>query len=535
MAHRLEFVVSASLLVLAAKVAAQPQIAPGGVVNSASNAAVGSPNSSIAPGSIFSIYGSNLGPSSSPALAYPLQTTLGGVSLQVSQGSTMFNAFPIFVGPNQLNAILPGSVPAGVVTLSVNYNGQTSNTVSIQVAANSFGIFAVSSSGVDSLDYTRGPGVGVITGANGQLYSLNSAAHAGDVATLWGTGIGASPGDDGSAPPRQIDMPDLPLSVFAGNQKVNVLYRGRTGFTGEDQINFVIPPGVAGCYVPVAVQIGNIVSNFVTMPIAPAGQSCPDPARPVRQISTTGNILLRRYTMIGTETSTTDGGSVFFGDPQILAFPYYPPVVGNPYSLPAGACSGGITYPGVFDILTSELNAGPAITITGPNGVQQIVTAVPNSGTYSPAEFGGGANPLYLDAGAYTASGPGGTNVAPVVGWVVGPFAQNFTIPPPLTWTNQAGINTVDRSMDLDVTWDGGDPNGTVQITGYVGFVCNAKNSNHHFTIPAFVLLSLPPSSEALPGYISLGTVSTTPFTAPGISSGTINSVVTIVKTVTYQ
>jgi hypothetical protein len=330
-------------------------------------------------------------------------------------------------------------------------------------------------------------------------------------------------------------MPGLPLSVFAGNQQVNVRYRGRAGFTGEDQINFVVPSGIAGCYVPVAVRIGNVVSNFVTMPIAPAGQPCPDSAIALSRNSVTGKIVLSRYTMIGTATNTLDSGSAFFGNPQILAFPYFPPTAGNPYSLPLGTCSGSITYPGVFDILSSELNAGPAITITGPNGIQQIVTAAPYSGNYSPAQFGGGANPLYLDAGAYTASGPGGSNVVAVVGSVVGPFSQSFTIPQPLTWTNQTSIGTVDRSKGLDITWEGGDPNGTVQITGYVGFICNARNSDHHFTIPAFVLLTLPPSSETLPGYLSLGAMSTTPFTAAGISSGTINSIVTIVKNVTYQ
>ena len=73
-------------------------------------------------------------------------------------------------------------------------------------------------------------------------------------------------------------MPNLPVSVYVGTQPAIVTYRGRATFTGEDQINFVVPSGVTGCYAPVAVQIGLIVSNFVTMPIAPVGQQCPDAA-----------------------------------------------------------------------------------------------------------------------------------------------------------------------------------------------------------------------------------------------------------------
>jgi uncharacterized protein (TIGR03437 family) len=495
--------------VLVATAAPRPQIAANGVVNAASNAPVGRPNSSIAQGSIFTIYGSNLGPSSTPALAYPLETTLGGVSVQVSSGGTALNAIPIFVGPKQINAILPGSTPIDAsATLTVTYNGQTGNAASFQVVANSFGIFTVNSTG---------SGAGIITHAKNQLYSVNLPANAGNTATVWGTGIGASPGDDGSAPPQQINMPNLPLSVYVGTQSATVTYRGRSGFTGEDQINFVVPSGITGCYVPVAVEIGNIVSNFVTMPIAPPGQSCPDPAMSYPN-APTGNITLTRSTTIGATTSTTDSGEADFGT--------LPSVSAHPFFLPAGTCIGDIIVQ-VFLEAPFQLDAGPAITITGPNGSQQL----PASAFYS-GKLGGGsganAQPLYLSAGAYTVSGPGGTEV--------GPFSQNFTIPQPLTWTNQGDITTVDRSAGLDITWTGGDPYGTVQITGdFVSFLCYAKISDQHFTIPAFVLLSLPPSSGTSTDLMLSATASTTAFTASGISSGSISSMVTIVKNVTYR
>jgi hypothetical protein len=185
----------------------------------------------------------------------------------------------------------------------------------------------------------------------------------------------------------------------------------------------------------------------------------------------------------------------------------------------------------VFDLLVSALDAGPALTITGPNGSQQLTQG---SGFFPyTAQFGAG----FLGAGAYTVSGPGGTDVHPFAN--VGPFSQNFTVPQPLTWTNQADITTVDRSAALDITWTGGDPNSTVQITGdFATVICNAKASDQHFTIPAFVLLSLPPSSGTtgtLTSDLTLSTTSTTAFTASGITSGTVNSIVTIKKNVTYR
>ena len=68
------------LLVLTVAAVAQPTVPQNATVNAASYAPPGLPNSSIAQGSIFTIFGLNMGPSSSPPLSYPLQTSLGGVS-----------------------------------------------------------------------------------------------------------------------------------------------------------------------------------------------------------------------------------------------------------------------------------------------------------------------------------------------------------------------------------------------------------------------------------------------------------------------
>ena len=75
-----------------------PVISAGGVVNTASYAPGGPPNGSLAQGSFFSIYGATVGPDAPvQSTNYPLPTTLGGVSVQITQGSNKYNAPLVFV------------------------------------------------------------------------------------------------------------------------------------------------------------------------------------------------------------------------------------------------------------------------------------------------------------------------------------------------------------------------------------------------------------------------------------------------------
>jgi uncharacterized protein (TIGR03437 family) len=509
----------ASLVVLAAaasQASARPSVSAFGIENAASDALIGWPNSSIAQGSILSIYGSGLGPAASPALKYPLQMTLAGVSVQIVSGGTTVNALPIFVSSSQTNAILPENTPVGTAALTVSYGGQTSNSASFQVVAHSFGIFTIGS---------IPNGAGIITGAGG-LYSVSAPARPGDAATIWGTGIGASPGDNGTAPPPQIDMPDLALTVYVGGKNAEVVYRGRSGFPGEDQINFVVPAGVTGCYIPVAVLIGNVVSNFATLAIAPAGESCPDPAASGPS-SPTGNITLLRYKAI--VGNSADWGLALFGSPQLFGTLPTQPVPGIPFfleiSLPPGACIGGVAVPPFWSILGAWLDAGP-ITIAGPNGSRQLTLA-----PFYSTMLGGGPGhhpaPFYLGAGDYTVSSPGGP--------YVGAFSQSFSIPEPIAWANAGAIKSVDRAAGVEVTWSGGDPNGTVYITGAFGaFVCAASTSDQQFTVPPIVLLSVPPSGTSAEP-LTLSATSSTAFSATGISSGSIDSTVMVTKNVIYQ
>src|SRR6185312_2283426 len=73
--------------------------------------------------------------------------------------------------------------------------------------------------------------------------------------------------------------------LYVGNQPATVLYAGRSpGSVGLDQINFTVPASVSGCFVPVAVQVKGVISNFPSIAVSPDGSTCSDPAGPMNQV-----------------------------------------------------------------------------------------------------------------------------------------------------------------------------------------------------------------------------------------------------------
>lgn len=103
----------------------------------------------------------------------------------------------------------------------------------------------------------------------------------------------------------------------------------------------------------------------------------------------------------------------------------------------------------------------------------------------------------YLDAGTYSISGQGGIDI--------GSFSGSVNVAPELIWTNRSGLETVDRSQPLTLTWSGGGPTTLVTMEGQsvlvqgtkaisAPFQCWARKPDGRFTIPASVLSALPPN-----------------------------------------
>ncbi len=140
-----------------------PVISPGGVVNSASQTPQALPNGSIAQGSLFTVYLSNvLTIPSGSATHYPLTSAFNGVSMTATVNSTavsvlMYSTAPFSVGNlsgTVIAGILPSSAPVGTGTITATYNGSASAPAPITVVASSFGWFANNEGGNGPGDFT---------------------------------------------------------------------------------------------------------------------------------------------------------------------------------------------------------------------------------------------------------------------------------------------------------------------------------------------------------------------------------------------
>ena len=87
----------------------------GGRIQSAAAA-----SSAIAPGSLASLYGQNLSATTAQAGALPLPTSLGGVTLAVTDSAGVQRSAPLlYVSPNQINFLVPDNVSTGSATFAV--------------------------------------------------------------------------------------------------------------------------------------------------------------------------------------------------------------------------------------------------------------------------------------------------------------------------------------------------------------------------------------------------------------------------------
>ncbi len=526
-----------------------PSIKPHGIVNAASFFAPGLPAGSIARGSIFTIFGSALGPAQGVQVAaFPLQNAFNGVTITVTQGATVVNALPLYVRQDQINALMPSNAPLGWVSVRVVRNNAFSNPSPVYVANDSVGIFTATGLGIGS-----GAINNFVSASNQPANSLAASAKPGQVVTMFATGLGPITSPDNQAPPTG-SLP-TPVEVWVGGIPASVSYSGRSPCcAGLDQVAFTVPANAPqGCWVPVEVRTSHAtVSNFVSMAIDPKGAACSDPANPFTgalvQGKAIGMLSLIRTTIhedVGV-TAPVDVSEDFvtYTATQQTATPFvFAPFTSAP---PPGTCT---VYPGAGDFFNSAsipgnsaatyLDAGTQLQISGPGG-QQSVSLVNNAaalGSYLPLYSL--PNKLYLAPGNYTVSGAGGANV--------GAFKANLTVPSPFTWTNMSQIQSVDRTQPLTLSWSGATAGQSLAILGVDSdlptnsssmFVCIAPANATSFTVPAEVLSAIPatqPNVLASKSVVYLLSSNPAPLVASGLAASSAAAVSILGATVIFQ
>jgi uncharacterized protein (TIGR03437 family) len=212
----------------------------------------------FSPGSIISIFGSQLGPD--PYVNFtiepgtPIATTLGGVTVTVD-GSP---AIPLLASSQQVNAVIPFSAKtSGEADVVVTYNGLASSPFQIPMSAAAFKLFAANAQGA-------GPAA-----ALNQNFSVNTADHPaakGSVIQLFGTGGGAvnPAGTDGALAPSK-PLPSLTASYSAtvNGKPATVLYAGAApGLVfGVYQVNVQLPSDVTSGPADINIEVGDSESQ----------------------------------------------------------------------------------------------------------------------------------------------------------------------------------------------------------------------------------------------------------------------------------
>lgn len=231
------------------EVKAPPEIAAGGVVNAASFTA------KVAPGSLFSIFGTSLATAAQSATSLPLPSSLAGTSVTIGgKPAPLF-----FVSPDQVNAQVPYELAEGTtVPVIVTVNGVSSPVGNVSVVTAAPGIF----------QFGQKRAV-----AQNQDYTVNNAdngAAGGSYIVTYLTGFGQvdNPVQTGAtAFGSPLSRSKYPVSATVNGVAANITFAGLTpDFIGLAQVNLQLPNLAPGTY-PLVVTVNGEKSNAAMITI----------------------------------------------------------------------------------------------------------------------------------------------------------------------------------------------------------------------------------------------------------------------------
>jgi uncharacterized protein (TIGR03437 family) len=167
----------------------------------------------IAPGSLVSLFGAGLAPTTAKAIGTPLPLSLADTSVTVNGVVAPL----LFVSPQQINAQIPLETLAGPATIVVRALGAVSAPVTVTVRAAAPGVF------------TDGKGQAAVLNADGSVNSAKNAALSGSSVSVFFTGQGpvAVAVEDGAAAPEgQAISATSTISATIGSMPAEISFAG---------------------------------------------------------------------------------------------------------------------------------------------------------------------------------------------------------------------------------------------------------------------------------------------------------------------
>jgi uncharacterized protein (TIGR03437 family) len=502
----------------------------------------GSYTASIAQGSIFVVKGSNLSASGFSQFSFPLPASSGGVQIAFTpaSGGSATNAYLVYLynqgGVNQLAAILPSTLAIGNYNVTVTNGGTVSAPFVVSVVQRKPGLITQDSSGTGLVvlqNYISATELDVDRFTTGTVGGVTiSPAKPGQALIAWATGLGPVTGGDNTASPGfNFEANGVNVQVIVGGVSITPVYAGRApGLAGADQINFTLPANVpTGCTVSFQLSVNGILSPGTFLSIAPSASAtaCVAAGLTTAQLQsldnggtlTAGGFDLEHFSANITEPSVGNISetiaSAAGGFTQVTGFQL---ASSSAVSFQPGACqvvqssTASQTTAVVTSSVATYLDAG-AITLNGPGGsnitnaaltetsnVYSLNITLQATGITIPPAQAGIPNASIVP-GTYTLKGAGGKDV--------GPFSASLTLGTLLTITGGLPA-TVTRNNGLTLNWTGGNSTDLVEVFGTSGtssasatFLCITTAGAGTFTVPASILNQL---TAVTAGAISAGT-----------------------------
>lgn len=225
---------------------------------------LGTNQSGVAPGTIVTLTGTGLGPTTPASIELTpeglVQTTLANTTVTIDGVPAPL----LMVSGTQINAIVPyevagkQSVPV-VVSRTVSGTTLTSQTTALPITSTAPGIITFDPSGT---------GQGAILNQSGTVNGTADPAAPGSIIVVYATGEGlltppATTGSVTSATGTSFPMPVATVSATVGGSPATVLYAGSAPglIAGLLQVNLRMPSNLSSGPQPVVLTIGGVSSR----------------------------------------------------------------------------------------------------------------------------------------------------------------------------------------------------------------------------------------------------------------------------------